>query len=382
MDKETFSLKVGQLAEARSFVGGYRGAWFRCKIKKVRGKNHPISLSVDYYDFPDEKVRPIKLYQKPAKNKDVELMIRPQYPAFYNEGEVPDISSISEVAVIVNNAWREGDLVDWFSDGCYWSGKLTEVLGNDKFQMELFPPPHGEGSSYEVFSKDLRPSLNWSPEHGWTLPKPAGREDLSLCARLVNLGNQGAVMNLTLQSVDEGTKDLGASALSNTSSSCSLPSDISEKMGKRPWSRSPYVEEEPLEIDKHQIQNATQSAINKTNYSDNVSSLHVGNASVKITETRGETDGHHDNDASVKITETRGETDGHHDNDPSEKMRTEKSIYTNTMSSDTIEAAILDLEELTNRVKWIKDILQFGMPLSNSRQPSWKFVEHQAPSQK
>lgn len=31
-------------------------------------------------------------------------------------------------------------------------------------------PPWGEGKSYEAFSKDLRPSLDWSPEHGWTVP--------------------------------------------------------------------------------------------------------------------------------------------------------------------------------------------------------------------
>ncbi|WCJ23960.1 Agenet domain-containing protein [Euphorbia peplus] len=358
-DKEDLFIKVGRLAETRSFTIGFRGAWFRCKIKKINS----VLLSLDYYDFTKEKLRPFKLYQKPSRKKDaeLELMMRPQYPALYNEGEVPDISSISEVAVIVNNAWREGDLVDWLEDSCYWSGKLTKVLGNDKFKMDLFPPPHGEGRSYDVFGKDLRPSLDWSPEHGWTLPKPAGRNDLSSCARLVNLGNQGLVMNLTLRSVDEDSKDLGASAVSNTSSSCSPPSHIPGKKAKRPLSCSSFVEEETLEIDKHQTHNATQRDINNTNCSDDNSSLQVENAS-------------------VEVAENRDENDAHHDNDPSKKMKTDLSIYTNTMSSNVIEAAILDLEELTNRVKWIKGILQFGMPLSNSKQPSWKFVEQQPPS--
>lgn len=36
--------------------------------------------------------------------------------------------------------------------------------------MEFLPPPMGEGSSYEVSFKDLRPSLDWSPKDGWRVP--------------------------------------------------------------------------------------------------------------------------------------------------------------------------------------------------------------------
>ena len=28
----------------------------------------------------------------------------------------------------------------------------------------------GEGSSYEAYCKDLRPSLDWTPESGWKVP--------------------------------------------------------------------------------------------------------------------------------------------------------------------------------------------------------------------
>lgn len=37
-------------------------------------------------------------------------------------------------------------------------------------QIELLAPPHGEGSIYEALSKDLRPSLEWSLDDGWTVP--------------------------------------------------------------------------------------------------------------------------------------------------------------------------------------------------------------------
>lgn len=31
-------------------------------------------------------------------------------------------------------------------------------------------PPFGEGEVYEANIQDLRPSLNWSCLHGWTIP--------------------------------------------------------------------------------------------------------------------------------------------------------------------------------------------------------------------
>ncbi|KOM46149.1 hypothetical protein LR48_Vigan06g145500 [Vigna angularis] len=39
-------------------------------------------------------------------------------------------------------------------------------------KINLLPPPLGEGLSYEALSKDLRPSLDWCPEKGWSVPIP------------------------------------------------------------------------------------------------------------------------------------------------------------------------------------------------------------------
>ncbi|RVX22130.1 hypothetical protein CK203_001009 [Vitis vinifera] len=44
-------------------------------------------------------------------------------------------------------------------------------------------------------------------------------------------------------------------------------------------------------------------------------------------------------------------------------MGTDGSIALNSMHSDTLDAAILDLEELANKVKWVKGILDHGIPL-------------------
>lgn len=88
------------------------------------------------------ELRTLRLYQVPpcpstkARDKHKELMLRPQYPPIYNEKQMPHApSEFSEVTVIVDNSWKVGDLVDWWSDDCYWSGKITQLLGDDKAQV-------------------------------------------------------------------------------------------------------------------------------------------------------------------------------------------------------------------------------------------------------
>lgn len=61
--------------------------------------------------------------------------MRPPFPPIYRESQMPDVNTISEVAVIFKDAWRVGDLVDWFSDDCYWSGRVTKILKDGKVQV-------------------------------------------------------------------------------------------------------------------------------------------------------------------------------------------------------------------------------------------------------
>ncbi|KAJ4885695.1 Uncharacterized protein Rs2_35788 [Raphanus sativus] len=42
--------------------------------------------------------------------------------------------------------------------------------------VELYPPPSGEGETCNALSKDLRRSLEWSLEDGWTLPSTEKEE--------------------------------------------------------------------------------------------------------------------------------------------------------------------------------------------------------------
>uniref|UniRef100_A0A5B6YYU9 Agenet domain-containing protein n=1 Tax=Davidia involucrata TaxID=16924 RepID=A0A5B6YYU9_DAVIN len=379
MDKHSLQpFKVGQLAESRSFQSGFRGAWFRCKIKEISWKKGHNGHALEFFDFPDEKINWTKLYQVPpiyGKKKETkrQLMVRPQYPPICHEKQMPRVNTNSEVTVIVDGVWKVGDLVDWWTDGCYWSGRVTQILGNNKVQIELPPPPVGEGAIYEVFCKDLRPSLDWSPEHGWTVPTPMEGENCRRCARLIQPVNQGGLLNLEIHTIDEGAKDVQATA--GASFDASVSSHISANSlpasDKSKHSLTMEMPKQPLNITVSK--DATQTpetnmdldmgdnGIGKTSWSDSVSSSHVRDASA-------ETAGH-----------TAGE-EQYYCSGSSKKMRTGGSISLNSMCSDTLEAAILDLEELANRVKWLKGILEFGIPLSNAVKPSWKFEEHRASS--
>ncbi|XP_050239462.1 uncharacterized protein LOC126688716 isoform X4 [Quercus robur] len=186
MGHKDLPFEVGQVAESRSFIQGFRGAWFRCKIKKISWKKGQMGHDLEYVDFPDEKIEWTKLYQKPINTKEVksQLMVRPCFPPIYRESEMPDVNTISKVVVIFDDVLKVGDLVDWFTDGCYWSGRIIELLGDEKVKIELPPPPMGEGLSYEAIRNELRPSLDWTPEYGWMVPKLEKGND-RCCARIV-----------------------------------------------------------------------------------------------------------------------------------------------------------------------------------------------------
>lgn len=366
MDENDLPFKVGQLAEARSFAQGYRGAWFRCKIIDIARRDSGMQYALQYYDFPDEKLNWTKLYQYPKprlKNTERQLMVRPCFPSVYLESKLSEIKTISELVVAVNDVWKVGDFVDWWTDGCYWSGRLTKALGNDKYQIELFPPPAGEGSSYEASSKDFRPSLSWSPDNGWTVPIPSGINNHHPCARLIKPVNQGSPTNLAVHAADKMRKDpedtVRASYELNASLSSHIATSRYELMGKGPL--NPAASKETRTPGRNIVLGVTNGGAAKSRCSDSQSSPQV-------------------RDASAEVLEDAGGKDNDDNDPPLKKMRTDGGICSDSTCSDTIGAAILDLEVLVNRVKWMKDALKFGMPLSNTARLSWKFLEHRGPS--
>jgi hypothetical protein len=319
--------QVGDLIEAKSFLNGYRGAWFRCKITKIGKREGVMSYLLEYPDYPDQKKSHIKVYQIPphskSKGSNKELMVRPCFPTFCHKSEKLDINTISEVIVIVDDAWKVGDLVDWFSDGCYWCGKITEVYGDDKVQVDLLPHPLGEGSTYTCLTKDLRPTLDWSPEKGWTVPMPT--EDGCRCpARIMNPANSG-----------DGAVDVGQ------------PSYIS--------------------VERREQRNSVGNGVDIEDVANNkkggtyVSSSHIM-------------------DSSIENFESTAINSGYNDEYPTKKMRINTGLRLNSMFSNTAESGILDLEELLNRIKWLRSLAKCEeVPLSGNKHPSWKFLQHHAP---
>ncbi|GLU08122.1 hypothetical protein SLE2022_250470 [Rubroshorea leprosula] len=163
MDEHDLPFKVNDLVEVRSYIAGYRGAWFRCKIKSIGRRNWDTTYALEYVDYPDEKVKSTKIYQKYSKRESKrQLMV--------------------------------GDSVDWFTDGCFWCGRIKEILGKEMARIELLPPPAGEGLSYEVYCKDLRPSLDWSPVDGWTLPSK-GSKSYHSCVHLMKPQSQVSTLS-------------------------------------------------------------------------------------------------------------------------------------------------------------------------------------------
>ncbi|KAG5240651.1 Arginine--tRNA ligase [Salix suchowensis] len=353
MDENDLPFKVGQLAEARSFAQGYRGAWFRCKIIDIARRDSGMLYALQYYDFPDEKLNWTKLYQYPKprlKNTERQLMVRPCFPSVYRENKLSEIKTISEVVVVVNDVWKVGDFVDWWTDGCYWSGRLTKALGNEKYLIDLFPPPAGEGSSYEASSKDFRPSLSWSLDNGWIVPIPSVIDNHHPCARLIKPLNQG-------RKDPEATGR--ASSKLNASISSHIETSRSELMGK--GQLNPAASNETRTPGRNTGLDETNGGATKSSCSDSQSSPHV----------RG---------ASAEVAEDTGGKDNDSNDPPLKKMKTDGGMYLDSTCSDTIESAILDLEVLVNRIKWMKDALKFGLPLSNTATQSWKFLEHRGPS--
>lgn len=190
--------KTGQLAESKSFDEGFRGAWFRCKIKQAWSLKGVLGHRLEYFDYPDEKIKWVRLFNRSPYQKQefglhdkMELMLRPSYPPVYRASELPDKLPESDVLVIVNDTWQVGDLIDWWYDGCFWSGRITQILGNDEVQIKLLDPPIGEGLSYRALCKDLRPSLNWSLKDGWMVPLSGEHGNNWFCARLHWLHEEG-----------------------------------------------------------------------------------------------------------------------------------------------------------------------------------------------
>ncbi|CAA3032541.1 Hypothetical predicted protein [Olea europaea subsp. europaea] len=326
--------KVGQLAEARTFEKGYLGAWFRCKIRKIGSrKGHIGQVFVEYLDYEEKEW--VKLYEVPIhcsgklKKEQRILMLRPPYPPVYHENQMPNVSDISEVMVILDDAWKVGNLVDGLDTGCYWSGRIIELSGDGKAKIKSPPPPMGEGLTYEFSLEDLRPSLDWSPEYGWTVLTLGGETDLP-CARLVKPGDQGHET--------EAGKVKAASSPNISPSSCSSVKTLEDSEDKGNGTR---------ELHELYLRNTVPTKVMDARETNFI--LAGGGSSTRKTHSSDTNSTSHIRAILAEPTTEVAEGHPHQ----LKKYRASGGMTLNSMRSHKLEAGILDLEELVNKVKWL-----------------------------
>ncbi|KAL0414387.1 UNVERIFIED_CONTAM: hypothetical protein Sradi_1640400 [Sesamum radiatum] len=327
--------QVGELAEARSFQSGYRGAWFRCKIRDITKRKGHIGHVLEYYDFPDEKLKWTKLYQQvpplhvgKGKEKHRELMLRPCYPPIYNKNQMPQVSEVSEVAVIVDDSWKVGDLVDWWTTDCYWSGRITKLLGDDKAE---------EGDT--------------------------GRA----CARLIKPVNQVIGGLQIMDTHNEGQETEAGLGLADSS------------VGLSSSANSIAVSDEV----KSTGTTETQKRSFGTRVSEQVKDIQEKGVSLGCGDTHTRKTSLADSDSGRTSAEPAAEVAEKdlNSSSPLKKYGANGHVTLHSMRSDTFEAAILDLEDYLNKVKRLKAILHYGISSSDAPRPQWEFVEPHAASE-
>ena len=72
-----------------------------------------------------------------GKEKERQLMVRPQYPRTCEEINLPLVKGITEVSIGTDDVWKVGDLVDWLTDGFFLTGRLTEVFNDGNVVVRL-----------------------------------------------------------------------------------------------------------------------------------------------------------------------------------------------------------------------------------------------------
>ncbi|KAH0634222.1 hypothetical protein KY284_037008 [Solanum tuberosum] len=331
--------------------------FYLLRIQEISRRGGHWSALLQYFDYPDEKWAWTELYQMG------QLMLRPEYPPVHLKNKVSDVSSNSDVTVVVDGTWREGDLVDWLYDDCYWSGQVTKLLDNGKAKIELLPPPLGEGETYDAFVKDLRPSLDWSPEYGWVMPASQAGESSRQYPQLLKLVSQG-------HAIVKGRR--GRQARTGSSSNSSFYTRLSGylqrdvKTSKDAANRSNDMLKETASYASSFAHSSAKSlpALDDKKGSESKELLDQFSNIAELKEV-------------ANITDMDQKVLGLLD-----KFKTSGEIPFNSLESDELEEAIIDLEELANKISRLKQLMESKRPLSDGVTPSWKFVKHYGTSTK
>ncbi|KAM0909594.1 hypothetical protein ACQ4PT_014721 [Festuca glaucescens] len=138
--------KIGDLAEARSLVPGFNGAWFRSKIEDTRvTESGHLEYYLEYIDYTEEAKEWLRVFRMELNpecgngksSTSCQIMLRPSFAQWCREGQVPEHFSKSELIVTVCDTWKVGDWVEWLYEDCYWTAKIIKVLTKDVVQVNI-----------------------------------------------------------------------------------------------------------------------------------------------------------------------------------------------------------------------------------------------------
>lgn len=333
-----------------------------------------------------------------SKQNKMELMVRPAFPFFYCESEEP-LEAPSNVLVFVREMWKVGHLVDYLCDGCYWSGMIVKLLGENKFLVELIKPPMGEGGCFEVLSKDLRPSLDWTPELGWTVPSTMCTEDFHSGVRLVQPciedgqilgdhlvenGRQSNVCRVAPFSVDASNEsERNACIHTSCQNSLDMSADLQHQPSESGCAPSSInaLDEEMLEV-REQMMDPDHPQVVEV---DSQSSASSPNPHSKSPEPLQQSLEIKESDSSflpeasltpqcgVKYISCTGITESSRRSCDIPQKRSDDCSSSAVKHFDPLESSIMELEELANKIAWLKGLLKFGIGSSNAMKSAWKF---------
>lgn len=381
--------KVGDAIELRSFKAGYRGAWFRCKISDMGIRNCHMECQLEHIDYPEEKMCWTRLYQIPPKYRkrkacqNRELMLRPSFPQWCWDNCIPEYGQKMDNLAVVSSPWKVGDLIDWWYNGCFWTGKITELLGDGKVKIVCPEKPLGEGGCYEAYPADLRPALDWSLEKGWSAPLSQENGESWYTARLITENPDTSSSDEDIVESYDGNKEV---------QKCLNGSfDISKQEISKSLNGASVALEEVMDPDvEHQANTNSTCCIKSQTDSEEEPRKHKNeepDTSLEVIHPKAQpapdeideccTNSQADFPTSPMANSGQSSlTDGQSGLTSCKKLKTStEHASVQSPPPDTVGEALMNVEKLAHRIRRAQDLLQSidDAPSNRALTPSWRF---------
>ncbi|XP_066311934.1 uncharacterized protein [Miscanthus floridulus] len=333
-----------------------------------------LECLLEYLDFPDERKTWTRLYKIPPgshmrkSNPSRMIMVRPTFPQCYWENEKPNQLPKTHAVAIVTGPWKVGDLIDWWYTDCYWTGKIIELLGDDKVKIALHEEPIGEGGYYDADCKDLRPALDWSLEKGWSVPVSQDNGKCWYTAQLI-IQRSGSGSSTSDEDIEQscggeeevqkclnGFSDVPAEAVDTDTK---LSAKINDKIFMNNQGDG-KVESPKCLIGASELPQEATNSKGDLPPNQNVNCCMKSGTENHIAK-RGDSPEALLDDQSGPISLKRQKT--------SSEPATE-------VPPDTLDDAIMKLEKVANKIRHLESLVQsVGSPPSKVAKSSWKFLE-------